>query len=54
MKDIFWTPLAKASYVDVKNFLLEHWNDTVHDDFENLVNIRIDQIQKNPNFSPII
>lgn len=52
MKEVFWTPLALNSLEQTEKFIRKVWNQKVVDEFYDLLDFRINQIQKNPNLAP--
>lgn len=52
MKEVFWTPLALNSLKQTEKFIRKVWNQKVVDEFYDLLDFRIHQIQKNPNLAP--
>jgi flagellar assembly factor FliW len=51
---IFWTKLGLNSLEDVKNFILQEWDDEILGHFLNLTDKRIEQIRVNPRLAPIV
>lgn len=51
--EIFWTPLAKASYLNIVTSLQENWSEKVRSKFESIVDKRIAQLLKNPRLAPL-
>ena len=52
MKKVIWTPTARISLQHTCDFLAEHWNEQVAEEFLNQLDYRISQIQKNPELAP--
>lgn len=52
MKKTIWTPTARKSLQQTKDFLIELWNEQVADEFLNQLDYRIEQIQRNPELAP--
>lgn len=52
MKKIVWTPTARKSFQETKDFLTELWNEQVTDEFLNQLDYRIEQIKRNPQLAP--
>ena len=45
---IYWTPIAKESFLEISKFLEINWDDYVVEIFENLIDQRFTQIVENP------
>jgi len=52
MKKVVWTLTARKSLLQTSQFITELWNEQVTDDFMNLLDQRIMQVQKNPKLAP--
>lgn len=52
MKKAIWTPTARKSLQQTKDFLIELWNEQIADEFLNQLDYRIEQIQRNPELAP--
>jgi plasmid stabilization system protein ParE len=52
MKKVVWSPTARKSLKQTVAFIIELWNEDVAKDFLNLLNYRIEQVQRNPALGP--
>jgi|AntRauTorcE11898_2_1112593.scaffolds.fasta_scaffold06315_4 plasmid stabilization system protein ParE len=52
MKKTIWTPTARESLQQTKDFLIQLWDEQVADEFLNQLDYRIEQIQQNPELAP--
>jgi len=51
---IFWTKLGLSSLENVKEFILQEWDDEILEHFLNLTDKRVEQIRVNPRLAPIV
>lgn len=49
---MIWTPTARKSLRATSKFILNLWNEQVKKEFLNKLNLRIEQIAKNPELAP--
>ena len=53
-QEVYWSPIAVASFLDVKEFTLKCWGQKVVDEFEIIVDIRVSQISSNSAIAPLM
>ena len=53
-KEIYWSPIAIKSYLDSKDYIELIWDIKIVEEFENLVDERIEQLRQNNHIAPII
>ena len=46
--DVIWSPEAELSYVNILQYLNEHWSYSELEAFDNIVNEAVDRISKSP------
>jgi plasmid stabilization system protein ParE len=52
MKEVLWTVTARKSLQETSRFILELWSSDVNDEFIELLDHRISQLQNNPEIAP--
>lgn len=53
-KEIYWSPIAIASYLDIKDYIESIWDLETMKKFEDLIDERIEQLKKNNFIAPKI
>ncbi len=53
-KEIYCSPIAIESYLDIKDYIKSIWDVKIVEEFENLVDERIEQLRQNNFIAPII
>jgi len=53
-KEIYWSPIAIKSYLDSKDYIELIWDIKIVEEFENLVDERIEQLRQNNLIAPTI
>lgn len=53
-KKVFWTPVAIDSLRSTSEFIINLWNEGIVDNFLELIDKRIEQVQDNPEIAPRI
>jgi len=53
-KEVYWSPIAIESYLDIKDYIDSIWDSKIVEEFENLVDERVEQLKQNNLIAPKI
>ena len=54
MKEVQWTEIARRTLQETSDFILEVWSTEVNNEFIELLDYRIEQLQNNPELAPAL